>query len=160
MLFSQIIKLSVETKTPFPPEERRLDEYQWYQWTITTVRPRLFDIAHKHVHSRMVPAHSLNCVRATQLFSCGLESEGPLVLLWDIWYNDNCTTPIGKETRNFLDNKRGLFWVLEGQDALHLTAKHLEGWCSPVLMWQRASELKLLPNLKVICNSWMSVQFL
>lgn len=30
---------------------------------------------HTHVHSRVTPSYSLNCVRATKLFSCGLESE-------------------------------------------------------------------------------------
>lgn len=54
--------------------------------------------------------------------------RGPLVLLWDIQYIGNCTTPLGKETRNFLDNKRGLFWVrMLCTWQLH----SLRGWCPP-----------------------------
>lgn len=54
--------------------------------------------------------------------------RGPLVLLWDIQYIGNCTTPLGKETRNSLDNKRGLFWVrMLCTWQLH----SLRGWCPP-----------------------------
>lgn len=64
------------------------------------------------------------------------------MLLEDTRYLDNCTTPIGKETRNFLDNKIGLFWVLAGQDVLHLATTYMERCCSTV------PELKLLPVLR------------
>lgn len=53
VLFLQIIKLSVETKTAFPPEERRLDGYQLYQWTATIVGPLPFNVAHKYILSGM-----------------------------------------------------------------------------------------------------------
>lgn len=70
------------------------------------------------------------------------------MLLVDTRYFNNCAAPIGKETRNFLDNKRGLFWVLGGQDVLHLAAKCLERCCSP------APQLTLLP---VLGSRWSTV---
>lgn len=122
MFFSKIIKLSAEIQTLLPLEQRRLDEYRRYRRVLTALAPGPM-------------CCSPNCVKLTQVF----RRRGPLVLLGDTRYFDNCTTPIGKETRNFLDNKIGLFWVLRGQDVLHLATTSLERCCSTV------PELKLLP---------------
>lgn len=125
VFFSKIIKLSAEIQTLLPLEQRRLDEYRRYRRVLTALPPGPM-------------CCSPNCVKMTQL----LRRRGPLVLLGDTRYFDNCTTPIGKETRNFLDNKIGLFWVLGGQDVLHLATTYLERCCFTV------SELKLLPVLR------------